>query len=401
LIGIAVAKALFLSLPLSGHINPSLPLVQELVARGDDVVYYATAAFAPAIERTGAQYRPYRNAFLADLKGLPEHLNALSWLFMRTTAELFEEHLDEFRALQPGYVITDAVAPWGQWIAEALHVPAVTSVPTFAYNRQVLAFAARSGVTPRSFRSALSKLRNVAKALRLGRVLQRRYHVKGPGIGGLVMSRSDLSIVYTSRHFQPCAETFDNRFEFVGPSMAARAGATDFPWDQIRQRVVYVSLGTLFNADARFYRDCFQAFEGQDLQVVLSRGANLPRESLGTAPDNFIVQAQVPQLEVLQRTSAFVTHGGMNSVCESLYYGVPLLVVPQMSEQAIIGRRVEQLGAGLYLAKESVTAERLRESVQRLLREDAFRRQAGRVRESFLKAGGVSRAADAIRRFVG
>lgn len=95
-----MAKALFLSLPLSGHINPSLPLVQELVTRGAEVVYYATDAFAPAIERTGAKYRAYRNAFLADLKGLPEHLNALSWLLTRTTAELLEEHLDEFRALK-------------------------------------------------------------------------------------------------------------------------------------------------------------------------------------------------------------------------------------------------------------------------------------------------------------
>jgi UDP:flavonoid glycosyltransferase YjiC (YdhE family) len=174
-----LARALFLSLPLSGHINPSLPLVQELAGRGDDVVYYATEAFAPAIERTGARYRPYRNAFLADLKGLPEHLNALSWLLTRTTAELLQEHLDEFRGLAPDYLITDAVAPWGQWVGEFLHVPVVTSVPTFAYNRQVLAFAARSGVAPKSVRLALAKLRYVAKALRLGSTLKRRYKVRG------------------------------------------------------------------------------------------------------------------------------------------------------------------------------------------------------------------------------
>jgi MGT family glycosyltransferase len=394
-----VGRALFLSLPLPGHVNPSLALVQELVARGDEVAYYATDAFAAAIERTGARYRPYRNAFLADLKGLPEHLHALSWLLMRTTAELLEEHLDEWRTASCDYVITDAVAPWGQWAAEVLGVPAVTSVPTFAYNRQVLAFAARSGVTPKSLRLALSKLRHVVKAVRLGGTLQRRYKVRGPGIGGLVMGRSRLNIVYTSRYFQPCAETFDDRYQFVGPSMGSRAEAPDFPWDQIAQPVVYISLGTLFNQEAGFYRDCFQAFGGQDFQVVLSVGANVSRESLGPAPGNFIVRAHVPQLDVLTRTAAFVTHGGMNSVCESLNHGVPMLVVPQMSEQAIIGRRVEEVGAGLYLAKDAVTPERLREAVQRLLCEDAFRRRAGIVRESFAGAGGVARAADAIVRY--
>ena len=117
------------------------------------------------------------------------------------------------------------------------------------------------------------------------------------------------------------------------------------------------------------------------------------------APPNFIVESDVPQLEVLQRVSVFVTHGGMNSVSESLYYGVPVVVIPQMGEQAIVGRKVEELGAGLYLAKEAATAEKLRESVQQLLAEDGFRRQAAAVRESFQDAGGVARAADAILAF--
>jgi len=214
------------------------------------------------------------------------------------------------------------------------------------------------------------------------------------------MGQSGLNIVYTSRHFQPCAETFDERFQFVGPSMAARSDAADFPWERIRGRVVYVSLGTLFNTEAAFYRDCFEAFGGQDFQVILSVGANVAIESLGAAPDNFIVQSHVPQLEVLERAAAFVTHGGMNSVCESLYHGVPLIVVPQMSEQAIIGRRVEELGAGVYLAKEAVTPVRLREAVQRVLGEDGFRRQSAVISESFRSAGGVTRAADSILRYV-
>jgi MGT family glycosyltransferase len=102
---------------------------------------------------------------------------------------------------------------------------------------------------------------------------------------------------------------------------------------------------------------------------------------------------------VLQRARAFVTHGGMNSVSESLFHGVPMTVVPQMGEQAIIGQRVAQLGAGLYLTKENATAARLRESVGRLLTDDGFRQQAETIRRSFLDAGGASRAADAIRAF--
>ena len=133
--------------------------------------------------------------------------------------------------------------------------------------------------------------------------------------------------------------------------------------------------------------------------LSLSIGSNVSGESVGAAPPNFVVQRHVPQLAVLQRTTAFVTHGGMNSVSESLYYGVPVVVIPQMNEQVIVGRRVEELGAGLYVAKKDMTAERLRESVRRLLDEDRFRRQAVVVGESFQTAGGVARAAEAILAF--
>ncbi len=395
-----MAKALFLSLPLHGHINPSLPLVRELVGRGDEVVCYSADAFAADIERAGGRYRPYRNACLAELSQLPTRTDELSWLLMRTSAKVLETELKVFRAERPDYVITDSVAPWGQWAGEILGVPVVTSVSTFAFNRRVLAFGLAHGVRPKSARLLLSKMRHMTNAFLLGRRLRRVYGVGGPGVVGSVLGRSDLNIVYTSRYFQPCAETFDERFQFVGPSMTSRAETAGFPWDQVwRPVVVYVSLGTLFNTDTTFYRTCFEAFADQEFQVIMSIGANVSRESLGEAPPNFIVESHVPQLEVLQRVSAFVTHGGMNSVSESLYYGVPVVIVPQMGEQAIVGRRVEELGAGLYLAKEEATAEKLRESVQQLLAEDGFRGQAAVVRESFQNAGGAARAADAILAF--
>jgi MGT family glycosyltransferase len=392
-----VAKALFLSLPLHGHTNPSLPLVRELVRRGDDVIYYSAGTFAEKVAQTGALYRPYRNEFLADLRQLPERLEQLSWLLMRTTDELLERELAAFRAERPDYLITDSVAPWGQWLGEVLRVPVVTSVSTFALNRRVLVSAASHGVRPKSAKLVLSKIRHISKAIWLGRRLSRRYGVKGPGITGLVFGRSALNIVYTSRLFQPFAETFDDRFAFVGPSMPALDGVARSM--DGAPALVYVSLGTLFNADATFFRACFEAFRDMDVRVIMSIGSNVSEASLGPAPPNFSVQAFVPQLDVLQRASVFVTHGGMNSVSESLYYGVPLVVIPQMGEQELVGRRVEQLGAGLYLAKAKATAATLRESVERVLGDERFRKQAAVVRESFLAAGGVTRAADAIMAF--
>ncbi len=400
-------KAVFLTLPLHGHINPALPLVRELVGRGHAVTCFATPRFAPALGESGASYQPYANAFLADLSDLPGQTDELSWLLMRTADEVLGAMLADIRAAQPDYVITDSVAPWGQWIGRILRVPVVTSISTFAMNRHMMRYAVAHGIRPKSAGRLWTKLRHIGRAYRLRRSLCRRYGVAGPGVIGSVMGSSNLNIVYTSRAFQPCAETFDDRYQFIGPSIA-RPEAAPFPWERLRhERVVYISMGTLFNTDADFYRRCFQAFGDQDLSVILSTGASAFARAtadrhvggLGPVPSNFVVQASVPQLAVLRRARAFVSHGGMNSVNESLASGVPLVVVPQMSEQAVVGQRVAELGAGICLKSEEASAERLRESVLRLLT-GTFQPRVDGIRESFEQAGGARRAADAISTFV-
>lgn len=393
-------KALFLSLPLHGHTNPSLPLVRALVDRGDDVLYVSTDAFADRIREAGARFRPYRNAFLADLRQLPDRTDALAWLLMRTTGEVLSEELDDFRAERPDYVITDSVAPWGQWIGDALTVPVVTSVTTFAINRHVLASAFARGTRPKSARVFLSKLRHIARASLLGRRLRWRYGVRGTGIMRLAFGCSDLNILYTSRLFQPCADTFDDRFLFIGPTIRPATVEARFGPDELsHDPLIYVSLGTLFNAQPVFYQRCFEAFRDAPVRVLMAIGTAISAGSLGPPPANVIVQASVPQVDVLRGASVFVTHGGMNSVSESLSLGVPMIVIPQMGEQELVARQVEVFGAGLHLHKERVTAPGLLEAVQRLLQDDSFRSQCTRLQRSFDEAGGPSRGAEAIVAF--
>lgn len=393
-----MARVLFLSLPLHGHTNPTLPVVRALVERGDEVTYYSAAPFALKIEQAGAHYRPYRSAFLADMTALPERIEELSWLLTRATAELLARE-DGPRAERPDYIITDSIAPWGHWLGEMLRVPVVTSVSTFAINRHVLRYAVTHGARPKSARLVWSKLKHIGKAIALARRLRRQHGVKGPGITGLVFGRSDLNVVYTSREFQPCADTFDERFQFVGPSLPAPSDGPSLPVEESNVPLVYVSLGTLFNAAPDFYRACFTAFRDEPVRVIMSIGTNVPEAALGPPPANVVVKPHVAQLDVLERASVFVTHGGMNSVSESLYHGVPVVVIPQMSEQAMVGQRAEELGAGMCLAKNQMTPEHLRASVNRLLSDGRFRRQAAVLGQSLRTAGGAARAADVIQTF--
>ena len=401
-----MARGLVVCLPLHGHMAPLLPLVRELVARGEELVAYATAPFADAVVQAGARYRPYRASRLADLSGLPDRTDAIAEVLMGIVGDVLAADLADMRDLRPDYIVTDSVAPWGHWVAQALRVPLVTSITTFAVNRHVLAFAAARGVQPKSIRLVLSKLGHVSNALMLRRRLSRRYGVRGLGVFGTVFGHSALNIVHTSREFQPHADTFDDSFHFVGPPTvdpdAALRGSAPAPsWPPGTDPLVYVSLGTLFNAVVGFYRLCVGALRAEPVRVVMSIGSRVPAAALGDLPANVTVAPFVPQLEVLQRASAFVTHGGMNSVSESLGLSVPMVTVPQMGEQEIVSRRVEQLGAGVYLAGTDVSPERLRLGVRQLLAEARFREQATRIGATLLAAGGTATAASLVRAFTG
>jgi len=96
---------------------------------------------------------------------------------------------------------------------------------------------------------------------------------------------------------------------------------------------VYVSLGTVHHGQIDFYRQCFDVFGRRSGQFILSIGRDTDVAALGPIPPNFIVRPHVPQIEVLERADAFITHGGMNSIHEELYFGVPMVLIPQQLEQ--------------------------------------------------------------------
>jgi MGT family glycosyltransferase len=74
--------------------------------------------------------------------------------------------------------------------------------------------------------------------------------------------------------------------------------------------------------------------------------------ALGPIPPNVEVHAHVPQLAVLRRARVFVTPAGMGSTMESLYFGVPMVAVPQMAEQRVNADRVAEAGGATAAADE-------------------------------------------------
>lgn len=152
-------------------------------------------------------------------------------------------------------------------------------------------------------------------------------------------------------------------------------------------------MGTVISDSLDFYQKCICAFAGTEYQVIISVG-NSGTNGLNTIPENITVKRFVDQIAVLQKADVFLSHCGMNSVNESLYYRVPLVMYPQTTEQSGVAARVAQLGAGIQLKK--VTTEGIREAVEHVLNTPSYRNNAAAISDGFKKCSGVKGAADKI-----
>jgi MGT family glycosyltransferase len=185
-------------------------------------------------------------------------------------------------------------------------------------------------------------------------------------------------------------------YRFVGPSIEARADETPFPWHELGKRPrVFVSLGTIGSdsaGNARFFAATVDALRDFDGQVILVA----PNGMVTQPPASFIVRERVPQLALLREVDAVVTHGGHNTVCEALAHGLPMVVAPIRHDQPTVAAQVVRAGAAVRVRYGRISANVLRDAVERALHDPELRAAAMRVGESFRNAGGAQAAAQAL-----
>ncbi len=384
----------FMNIAMHGRVNPTLPIVAELVRRGHTVTYHTSPAFSEAIAAAGARVLLYAGGE-QPLPDPPVPITLMEGL-VTTAVRVLPTALTELRDIRPDLIVHDSACVWGAVAARELDVPAASSFTTFAFNRHVPSPTHGSWALLAGAATHPSSLVGYPRS-RWG--LRRRFDVRGLPLFDLGNIRQPLNLVYTSRAFQPDVEDFDESYRFVGPSLGARPSDASFPVDSLQDPVLYASFGTVFGADPRVLRTFATALAPLGGTVIVSTGQTDPAE-LGTLPANVLARRSVPQLEVLGRAAMFVTHGGMNSVNEAMYAGVPMLVIPQGAEQPLVARRVVELGAGLSLRPEDATEGNVRDRARRLLDEPRFREAATALQVAQREEGGYVRAADELERYL-
>lgn len=184
---------------------------------------------------------------------------------------------DEIQSFKPDVVYTDSVCFWGKLNAWKYDIPMVVSTSTFAFNQLSSQYTKNS---PRELAGLIFGLPRVSRELNK----LKAYGFQFKGLFSLIQSDNDTdSVVYTSRHFQPYAESFSDHYAFVGPSVFSKKE----PNKKKDRPLVYISLGTVINDRPDFYGKCIEALKDMDADVIISCGNAIDREALGVLPKMF------------------------------------------------------------------------------------------------------------------
>ncbi|MFI9379599.1 macrolide family glycosyltransferase [Kutzneria sp. NPDC052558] len=389
----------FITVPASGHVLPTLPLVQELTRRGHRVSYATSAAFGEQIAGSGAE--------LVALDWTPRKVSASKG--GQTTAELAEMLAMSVRSTRrvlpatlawlerdrPDVIVHDMMTVLGAVAAHRLGVPSVTTYPNFAGNEH---FNLVEVLVPKDFDPAHPAFQEyLAERDRLAA----DFEVPVDVIAGM-RPTARLNLVFVPREFQIQGEVFGDDFRFIGPSLGDRADDDSWRPPAGAGKVLFVSLGTVVNDRLDFFGTVIKAFGGGDWHVAMATGHQVDIAELGEIPANIEVRPFFPQPTVLRHADVFLSHTGMGSTMEAIMREVPIVSYPQIPEQAANGQRAQELGLGRLLDIDGdLDPDELRRTVEEVAVDKEIRLRLAEMAAHVRDAGGPAAGADAIEGLVG
>lgn len=418
-----MARILFGIYPAWGHAAATVALAQELTRRGHVVAYASHPSLRPQMEGAGLELIKdfqwgeipvkVQEALRRDGNNLALLLRICKGDPTHSFLDDLDQGIGDFRrvihAWKPDLVVNDILFHVGAIAAEVEKIPHATSCPTILPSTITPGFPPLGwGFSPRAAKNWRWRMGDWGTALfhrRANRWLNRaRRHCGLAPTAHAFMRFSDyLGLAYTTEALEYERPNLPEQIHYIGPSISTQRGEDKipFPWDWLDDRpLVLVSLGTIFNGSKKFFVKVMEASRGQPWQAVAKTSEYMNTENWRNIPENVRFVPFIPQLTLLKRARAMVSHAGVNTVIEALSEGVPLVLAPAGADQPDCAQRVVDAGAGLKINLARVTAGELRQSIQRALDEPAFRAGARRVADDFARCDGTRIGADLLERLL-
>ncbi len=411
----------FVSLPLSGHVLPVTSLMRKLRSRDHEVVYIGFLDTESILHDAELAFLPYgTKAFpsgsLADLWEPIVHMHGveiMQYCMANIFPKLVAAALNELPHLLTEHKIEALVADttfYGVQLAAmsvgipfvqiylALHRdPTGTTPPTvfsWPYETTPEALARNKQALEESMETFFPLLQ-VGRAFVEGTNLS--LDLTGPG----AMASKLALVTQTPKEFDFPISGLPSQWHYTGPFHDGKGRRpVPFPWERLDGRtLIYVSLGTAVNGQARLFRIILEAVGGMpDLQGVLSTGDRVVAKDLANIAPNTILVEQAPQIELLKRAALCITHAGLNTVLEALAQGVPLLAIPIGFDQPGVAARIAYHHTGEFMEVKDLTTQGLSALIRKILAQPEYRNNAQRFQQVIAENRGLDTAADIVER---
>ena len=387
-----MARIAFLVDTEPGHILSTFNLARKLKARGHEVYYLGVADMEEMIRKQGMEFRP----FLQDLMPLGSAAKLRAEYVKDPQRN--EKALFYVKPLLQGRMldgIVEEIRPDVVLIASFFEAIAVR----YKYNVPVVMFNTAIRKYPRTeaCQAVIEMFLEVADACDLIGVLQsagvklRNF----ADVANLVLSMPEL--VFLPKAFELPDRVEDELVFYIGPEIDLERVEEQFVWDQLSPDLplIYCSLGSQLDmkheVSRRFLRTVIDAVAGRpEWQLVVSLGSRMEPEEFMPAPSHVCLSRWVPQLQMLSRASAMITHAGAGATKECIINGVPMLAVPMMRDQFDCAERIVHHGLGLRADIERINAAEISSMLEQLLGDESCRARVNAMRDEFRRVDAMN-----------
>jgi MGT family glycosyltransferase len=420
-----------------GHVNPICGLIYELCKNKNiEVLFYSDEPYRKIIEKTGAKFRLNEKLTYSKIdhtKVTKMGIGDILDVFIGFAYDQLPQYISEVEKEKPDLILYDGLGFTAKYLIEVIKTrlangDTTIQLPKFA------SFSPNFPINEHMMKSVKEKRKtdiwavlSIANAFRKQFVFSWYFGISVYNPLGLFLRLDDtLNIVGVNPELQPYREEFNDTFKFVGSCISEETRSVDIIEDlELKEllgqfdkkpsnfKLIFMSLGSSFNANYIVYEKAIEAFQKFDessrcfkssqFKTIISLGESLNKlnEKISngelTLPKNILLRAKVPQLEVLKRADLFITHCGMNSTLETIKYSVPIIGLPFDGDQPANAKRIcDELSFGVRLETLEFTPNQLADSIDQVMSDAKFKDNIERMSKISENYNGAVKGAEIL-----
>ncbi|MGG7178463.1 nucleotide disphospho-sugar-binding domain-containing protein [Clostridium paraputrificum] len=321
-----------------------------------------TNSLGNIVDAYNGLHKPTFNNLLEEVnyKGIFNTEYAIKSCLLYTSALI-----DTVKEINPDIILRDSCSLYGKFIGDSLSIPVIGYITNLVYTSNLIKtdiikhFSNVLGLNLSNF--SKDEVMDTYNSFE-NSVLDLCKKYKIPKITPLFTldPNENFNIIFASQLLQPkLLNSSDIEYKISKPAIFSYMDKELVP--EKKEKLIYVSTGSILTPPISFLNSIICAFKNSQYRVVISFPLAEDSRLTYNLPNNITIKKFVAQNEILEKACLFITHGGYNSLCESIYHLVPMLVYPLSNDQHLNASLIDNLQIGMDLRKYDLTPKTIKE----------------------------------------